>query len=263
MERKAVKNQLLNIGFIPIALLIIFVVFSNSKAQSNNFEQYILNGDKFQSKFENKKALKEYQKAYQAAPDNYETLLRLARVYNDIGEDLNSDESEKYYQKAIEYAEKMKKLFPDSSMTYFYLAGGYGNLALFKGGKEKVKYTQIVERNLKRALKLDPDFDQIYMALGIYYREVANLSWILKVFAETFFGEIPPGTNEDAVKMLSKAIELNPDVIGNHYELALTYLEMDEEDEAAKHLKKVVNLPLSDHLDSRKVKRARELLSDL
>jgi len=126
-----------------------------------------------------------------------------------------------------------------------------------------VKFSQMVERNIKKAIRLNPQFDQSYLVLGIYYREVANLNWILKLFAETFFGELPPGTNESAIKMLNKAIELKPGAIMHHYELGLTYLVMDDEREAAKHLRMVLKLPVSDHLDKRKITKARELLHDI
>jgi len=132
MEIKFMNGKSSRAGIIPLLLAFLFIVFSDSYSQNKEFERYIENGDALQKQFDNKEALNEYEKALKIAPDNYEVLLRIARVYNDIGEDENSKESEKYYEKAIQYAEKMKELYPDSAMAYFYVAGGYGNLALFK-----------------------------------------------------------------------------------------------------------------------------------
>ena len=229
---------------------------------AQDYHAFIAKGDKYYQKFDNKKALVEYQKAYDAASESYEALMKVTRAYNDVGEDLDSDESEAYFKKAVEYAELLQKKFPDSAEAYFYLAATYGNLALFKGGKEKVRLSRNVEKNAQKSIELDSEFAHPYVVLGIYYREVANLNWFLKTFAKTIFGGLPDGTNEDSEKMLLKAIELNPSIYA-HYELAKTYEVMGKVDKSVEHLKKVVELPIVDHQDLMKRADAEKKLSKL
>ena len=233
---------------------------------ASDYHAFIAQGDKYYQNFDNKKALTEYQKAYDAAPENYEALMKLTRAYNDVGEDLNSDESEAYFKKAVEYAELLTKKSPASAEAYFYLALAYGNLALFKGGKEKVKLSRNIEKNAKKSIELDSEFAHPYVVLGVYYREVANLNWFLKAFAKTIFGGLPDGTNEDSEKMLLKAIELTSNhsiLIYTHYELAGTYELMGKIEKSVENLKKVVELPIIDHQDPMKKADAKKKLSKL
>ena len=229
---------------------------------ASDYHAFIAQGDKYYQNFDNKKALTEYQKAYDAAPENYEALMKLTRAYNDVGEDLNSDESEAYFKKAVEYAELLTKKSPASAEAYFYLALAYGNLALFKGGKEKVKLSRNIEKNAQKSIELDSEFAHPYVVLGVYYREIANLNWFLKAFAKTIFGGLPDGTNEDSEKMFLRAIELKQSIYA-HYELARTYEVMGKRDKAVEHLKKVVELPIIDHQDQMKKADAKKKLSKL
>ena len=229
---------------------------------ASDYHALTAKGDEYYQQFDNLKALAEYQKAYDAAPERYEALMKLARAYNDVGEDLDSDKSEAYFKEAVEYAELLQKKFPDSATAYSHLAVTYGNLALFKGGKDKVRLSRDVEKNAKKSIELEKEFAIPYVVLGIYYREVANANWLLKIFAKTLFGGLPDGTNEDSEKMLLKAIELEPSIL-THYELAKTYEVMGKIDKSVEHLKKVVELPIVDHRDQMKKADAEKKLSKL
>ena len=87
---------------------------------------------------------------------------------------------------------------PDNAVGHFWAAASAGNLALLKGGKEKVRLAQDLEKDARRAIDLDPNFSPPYVALGIYYRELAELSWVLRQFAKLLVGTIPPGSLEDS-----------------------------------------------------------------
>ncbi len=70
-----------------------------------NTAEFIQKGDEYYAKFDNKSALDYYLKAYKIAPDEYDVLFRLARTYNDLGEEYyeykEKDSSEIMIKKAI------------------------------------------------------------------------------------------------------------------------------------------------------------------
>lgn len=260
MNGDRLRVYLLVIRQWAMVLGIVFLACVSLSAQ--DYQAFVRKGDEYYGQFRNQEALSEYQKAYEIAPDEYEVLMKLTRAYNDVGEDLNSDEAEAHFRKAISYAKLLQEKFPDKAEAYFYLAVTSGNLALSKSGKEKVRLSRDIEKYAKKSISLDPKFAPGYIALGIYYREVANLNWFLKAFAKTIFGGLPNGTNEDSEKMFLEAIELEPSVLV-YYELARTYKEMGEKEKSIENLKKSIELPIVDHRDGRIKAAAKKMLGKL
>jgi len=237
-----------------LILLIPFIscVLESRVLGAEQILNYINTGDEYYSKFDNINALNNYKEAYNLDPNSFEILMKLTRAYNDVGEDYKeqgSAEAEGYFIKAFEHSEIMKELFPERGETYFFMAATRGNLALFKGGRDKVKLGRDVEKYARKAIELKPDYGEPHVALGVYYREVANLNWFLKKFAKAFFGGLPEGTNEDSLKMLLKAEELIPESVYVQYELGKTYKEIGNKEKMKEHFNKALLLPNTDHRD--------------
>jgi tetratricopeptide (TPR) repeat protein len=228
---------------------------------------FIAKGDEYYSRFENLNALKQYEEAYKIAKNDYEVLLKLTRTCNDVGEEFKElrkpEEAEKYINKAVEYAELFKSKFSDSAAVYTYLALSYGNVAMFRGGKEKVKFAQKIKENLDISMKKNPHDFLPYIILGIYNREVASLSWIEKLFANTFFGELPEGSYEESEKLFLKALNLEPGMIVATFQLARTYRRMEREKDEINMLKKVISLPTRDFRDKYAINKSKKRLTDL
>jgi tetratricopeptide (TPR) repeat protein len=112
------------------------------------------------------------------------------------------------------------------------------------------------------AMQMDPTILQPYIVMGIYYREVANLNWFLKMFARNFFGGMPEGTLEDSERMFKAGIERFPNEIILHFELAKTLYDLDKEEEALKHMQNAAKLDERDHQDARKKQEAKALIAE-
>ena len=250
------------LSWLAVMLMTVFCCHSSLFAQEN-YQTFLEKGDEYYQKFDNVKALEEYEKAYELAPEKFEVLMRLTRACNDVGEDIDSKESKPYFENAVKYAELMLEKFPEKVDTYYYLSVSYGNLALFKGGKTKVKLSQKVKQNAEKAIELDPQHPEPYVVLGIYYREIANLNRFLKAFAEVFFGGLPKATNEDSEQSLLKAIELKPTYINAHFQLAQTYEKMKEKDKAIANYEKILELPQADHQDNAIKAKVEKRLKEL
>ena len=248
-------------------LILIILIIIPSICYCEGIKDYLEKGDEFYSKFNNVEAISYYEKAYKNTPDNFEVLLRLVRTYNDAGEEYyeyrNRTEAEYYINKALEFADKFRIKFPDSSEVYSYFAMSNGNIALFKGGKEKIKYANLVEQNAKKSISLNPNAYLPYIILGIYYREIAGLSWWERAFANTFWGNVPSGSYEESEKMLKKALSFDPNMIVANFQLAKTYRKMDREPEEKALLQKVLILPVRDFRDKFAKEKANKRLNGI
>ncbi len=235
---------------IKIALALVFL--GSLVVRGEEVGHFVVQGDKYYNGFNNLEALAEYKKAYNIDSESFEILMKLTRAYNDVGEDLKEEGSkaaERYFKDAFRFSEKMRELFPEKAETYFFLAASRGNLALFKGGKDKVKLGRDVESYAKKAIEINPDYAPAYVALGVFYREVANLNWFLKKFANAFFGGLPEGSNEDSLKALLKAEHYLPKSVYVQYELGKTFKEIGNKEKMEYRFNKALNLPNTDHRD--------------
>ncbi|MGI9535024.1 MAG: hypothetical protein ACR2NW_08725 [Thermodesulfobacteriota bacterium] len=249
---------------ILFELLIVFFLFSGS-VLADTFELLVKQGDLFHANFMNVEALEKYQKAYEIKPDSFEILKKLTLTSNDCGEDqveINEEKAKEYFSMSVKYAELAKEKFPDEAEVYLLLGLSYGNSSRYAGGKKRIKLARDVEKNFKEIIKLKPDYAPPYIGLGIYYREVSKLNFFLKLFAKRFLGGLPNGSLEDSETMLIRAVELAPDKVFTHYELAITYLDMSDTEKVKYHLEKVLELPDTDHLDPLKKKTAMKILAD-
>jgi regulator of microtubule dynamics protein 3 len=258
MTRRSLNLSMTKAKFV-LFLFILTAGYSGS-LRAEDCDIHLNNGDNYYQHFENLEALEEYEKAYEICPERFESLVKLTRAYNDVGEDIKGTssngtmpvEAEIYFQKALQHSKLLRDNFPKNSETYFLLALSQGNISVYKGGKDKVKYGRNVEEFVKKAIELDPNFAPSYVILGIYYRKVAGLNGLVKTVAKSFLGGLPEGTLQDSEKVLLKALELSPDSPYVHFDLAQTYEEMGQRDKAIEHYNRVIELPLVDHDDRRK-----------
>jgi tetratricopeptide (TPR) repeat protein len=245
-------------------ILIFSLLFHNPTA---DYETFIKKGDKFHEIFDNVDAAINYEKAYELAPENFEVLIKLTGAYNDAGEEYvelrKRDEAKKYIDKAISYAEVLHKEFPDSAKTYCYLALSYGNIAMFSGSKEKIRLANLIKENAEKSLRMDSTLFVSYVILGIYNREIANLGFFEKLFANTFLGDVPNGSFEGSIKMFNKALSIHPDTIVPTYGLSKTYRYMGEEEKEKEFLHKVLSYKIQNFRDKFAIEKAKRRLERL
>jgi tetratricopeptide (TPR) repeat protein len=247
---------------IFITLLACHFIFAG-----DDHNTFISKGDSLYQVFDFESAAAEYEKAYSVSPDEFEVLLKLTKVYNNLGEEYyeHRDEikSESAINKALKYALEFEERYPDSAQVYSHLAWSYGNLALYKGGNEKIKLAHKIKNNAEESIKRNPGDYLPYIILGIYHRQIASLSWLERLFANTFFGDVPDGTLEESEMFLLKALDLEPGIGIATFHLSLVYREMDDEEKEIKALKKLLQLPEKDFRDKYAKAKAKRRLKEL
>ncbi|MCW5204176.1 hypothetical protein VU12_14710 [Desulfobulbus sp. US4] len=247
-----------------ISLAFFLVAFFPVITDAQTSQELIKQGDIFYHQFENLEALTSYKKALEITPGNFECQTKVIRAYNDVGEDLSSEKSEPYYEHAVRQAEELQVKFPEKAESYYWLAVSCGNLALLRGSKEKVKLSSFVEKNIQKAIRMNPDYADAYVVLGIYYKEVAGLNSFLKAFARLFFGDLPEGTYDDAVRSFRRAIALRTTrPVYTSFLLGHTYESLDKPEKAKEAYNQTARLPSTDHRDHVMKERARRRLLSL
>jgi tetratricopeptide (TPR) repeat protein len=128
---------------------------------------------------------------------------------------------------------------------------------MFEGSKKKVELSNEIKYELDYALKLNPDDDVAYSILGSFYRALGNVSWFERTLADLFLGGLPEGGYEESEKALTRAIELAPENMRHHYELARLYLNWDRQGEARRSFERAVTCPVLVARDRSRQTRAK------
>ena len=243
---------------------LIILTFLTAVIYGQEYRQYLSQGDSLYSEFKIPEAFTAYQKAYEIAPENFYALLNISKVYNAVGElkrkERLSDKAESDFNTAIKLSGELINLFPDSSLSYTYSAISFGNLARMTGGKERLNYAKKIEDYAKKAIRLDSTNALPYIIMGAFYREIAGLSWIERIFANMLYGSVPDGSLQDSEIMLKRALKINPQIITANFQMALTYRAMDNVEKEKVYFQKVLSLPLYDFRDPYLKKSAERFL---
>jgi len=228
--------------------------------------ELLAKGEECVAKFDHEGAAVCYTNVLKIDPANYEALWKVGDAYTEIADrlpDKQKDQKEKYFEMARGYCDRAIEANPEGWEGHFRLAVVLGRLALFRGGKEKIKLSEQVKEEGDKALALNPEADGVYHLLGRWHQNLANLSGMLKFFAKVLFGGVQPASNEEAVTLFEKAIELKPTHIEHYLELARTYKFMKKKDLMREPLEKVLELPVVEQDDPVFKEEAQKLLKKL
>jgi tetratricopeptide (TPR) repeat protein len=251
--------------WIIVTVLVILPLLAFAQ-EGNEVDELLAKGAECTEKHDHEGAAVCYTEVLKVDPDNYEALWKAGDSYTEIADRLpkkQKDQKENYFEMAREYCEKAIEANPEGWEGHFRLAVVLGRLALFRGGKEKIKLSEQVKEEGDKALALNPEADGVYHLLGRWHQNLANLSGMLKFFAKVLYGGVPPASNEEAVTLFQKAIELKPTHIEHHLELARTYKFMKKKDLMREPLEKVLALPNVEQDDPVFKEEAQEMLKKL
>ncbi|MCP4547423.1 MAG: hypothetical protein GY835_13275 [bacterium] len=198
-----------------------------------------------------------------AACDTWSERTERIQLLIDTGEDLASDASLPYYDQALELAAALREEYPDSARSHYLVALASGQKALFIGGKDMVRLAHEIKSAVDRCLEITPGDVDALLVRGSYYRELATLNGILKLFAKILYGGLPEGTLQDSHADLKLAYELDPDNVAVRHLFARTLYRLKEYPDALAMIADIESLPDVDHEDPRRKTEARKLRSKI
>lgn len=189
---------------------------------------------------------------------------KIARQYSDLIVDIDDiAEKKASAQRALAYAERSVKLEPTNAENVLSLAVCHGKLAVYSDTKEKVNYSRLVREEAERALALDPNYAWAYHVLGRWHYEVSDLGGASRMFVRVFYGGLPPGSRAEAIRHLSRAVELEPSELAHHLELGFAYLADEQTAKARAAFEKGLAMPSQGKHDEPAKERARAALKSL
>lgn len=234
------------------------------KSIADSVKKYIEMGDKLSDKWDHAGAANKYLHVLKFDPKNYEALWKAGDAYTEIADKESAKfKKESMFIQAKTLCEKAIAVNPDGWEGHFRLSVALGRLALFRGGKEKINLSKRIKAEADTALVLNPEAHLAMHVLGRWHQNLANLSSMLKFFAKVLYGGVPPGSNEEAVAFFKKAIEIDPNHIEHHLELARTYKFMGEKELMIEPLEKVLSMPAKEQDDKKFKKEAESMLKKI
>lgn len=247
---------------LPILLLLLATMACTARAQ--NAESLVLIGDARYAAFDTDGAISAFEDALSLEPSDPEILIRLARSWNDLAADLHAasdeDGARAASRTAVAYAERLTADFADDARSWFYLAASTGTLALFSDGRERLQLGRRIEEFCHRSIRLDSTYALPHVALGMYYREVADLGRVRRFLADRLLGGLPERPRRRALVHMAVAERLSPGLPVVVFQRARTLEHFGHHDEAMEAYRRFLRMR---PLNSRDYRNFRETLTRL
>lgn len=251
------KNKISLFGLLLLAALPLFV----SAQPVTDIRQ---RADSLYQQFEEKEALKLYQRILEQDPRDYRALWRASFLYSRVGNRLNDENDQKnYFNRAINLAERALEVDSTEVHSNFVMAVAMGRKALISGARERVAASRAIKKYVDRALEYDSTHAGSWHVLGRWHFKVANLNWIERAAANALFGGIPDASTQKAAEAIEKAVSLESDYILYYLDLARVYADMGREQEALSACNTALQKPVLTPDDERLKKECRNLIRDL
>ena len=217
-----------------------------------------------EAKLDCRRALELYLAADQAKPNDAAILQKIGRQYSDLIADLTTDnDRRRYAQTALDYSERAVALEPRNAENVLSLAVCHGKLGVYSDTRTKIKYSRLVKEEAERALALDPNYAWAHHVLGRWHYEVATLGTATRLVVRLIYGGLPDASTAEAVKQISRAIELEPGELAHQLELGFALAADGQKEKARVQFEKSLALPSRQKYDEDAKQRAREALAKL
>jgi tetratricopeptide (TPR) repeat protein len=245
-----------------VKILVAFVISCLLISRVGAAGDWIEQGDSLDRQFKSAEALAAYKKAAELRPNDADVQRKIAKQYVELVLDAPSrKEKIRLAELGYDHALKAKKLDPANAEVRLTVGIAAGRLAFYSSDpKLKLELSQVTRDEAEQAVKLRPRYALAWHVLGRWHYEMANLNALLRLLAESIYGRLPPASNEEAVRHLEKAVELEPNVAIFHAELGRAYLGVGRKDEAKRELLKSLSLPQRNRDDADAQIRAKQTL---
>ena len=215
-------------------------------------------GDLADKQGKSRVALASLRAAEAIDPQNVGLLLRISKQYGDLIDVTKpEDNAKRIADLALDYGNRALAADPKSAKAHLNLAISYGHLTDFVSNKTKLEYSKVIRDETLKSIELDATDDFAWHVLGRWEAGVANVNGMLKALATLVYGGMPKASNEEAVKCFKKAIEIAPQRLVHHAELAHVYKQMGKNDLALQEWQNTLGIRAQDSDDENYQKEAR------
>jgi tetratricopeptide (TPR) repeat protein len=227
-------------------------------------DDLIKKGNDLDLKLKAAEALDFYLAAEKLEPKNASLLCRIAKQYRHLMVDATTREEKlRLGGLGLDYAQRAAALAPNDSEAQLSPAISYGKMVPLQGMKEQIESARRIKDSVDKAIKLDPDNDLAWNVLGRWNKVLADVNGLKRAVGSLLFGELPTGSNAEAVFCFQKAIEINPNRLMHYIELGQTYAQMGKTADARRLINKGLAMPNVEKDDPEIKRRGRETLAEL
>ena len=221
-------------------------------------------GDDLDLKLKASEALDFYLAAEKLDPKNASLLVRIARQYRHLMADATTREEKlRLGGIGLDYAQRAAALAPNDSEAQLSPAISYGKLVPLQGIKEQMEAARRIKEAADKAIRLNPHNDLAWDVLGRWNKVLADVNGIKRALGSLLYGQLPKGSNADAVLCFQKAIEINPNRLMHYIELGQTYAQMGKTADARRLIAEGLAMPDVEKDDPEIKRRGRETLAKL
>jgi len=156
------------------------------------------------------------------------TLLRMADLYFEIGEDIYQEENQKRqaFEKGSSLARRVLDMQENNAEAHFLYAANLGGAAQISGVIASALTVNTLKTHARRALELNPNHAPSLHMMGMMLEE---LPWVLG------------GDKEMAITYLVRATEVKSDYTRARFDLAKMYIKRQNYRAARTELLKIIN----------------------
>jgi tetratricopeptide (TPR) repeat protein len=214
-------------------------------------------------------ALAHFRAALALDSMSYDALWQTSQILVDMGKQLPNAQRarrDSLYAEGLALAQRAVNVNATGADGHFMVAVATGRVALTKGARERVRYAGVVRESALRAIELNPRHAGAMHVMGRWNAEIQRLPGVTKFFAKTFLGAaiFNQANWDNAFTYYGQAIELEPDNVYHHLDLAEALVDAHREAEAIPHLEQVAQLdPGCDPMDVTYKQQAAALLERL
>jgi len=203
-----------------------------------------------------------------SAPRTAPTLWRQARLCKelaDLAKETGAKEREKeLLREGFDLAEAALGLDESNYACHKWYAIFVSVVSMFEGTKAAIQKSFVVKEHFEKAAQLNPSDATSHYLLGMWYFEVAGLSWATRKVAAAIFASPPTGTFEEALSHFDNAERTSPGFyVSNRLMLAKTHLQLKNREMAKSWLQKALELKRESPDDHRAAAEAEKLLASL
>ncbi len=227
-------------------------------------DELVKKGDDFDLKLQASEALDFYLAAEKLEPKSASLLLRIARQYRHLMSDATTrQEKLRLGGIGLDYALRAVALAPNDSEAQLSPAISYGKMVPLQGLKEQIESARRIKKAVDKAIELNPHNDLAWNVLGRWNKVLADVNGLKRAVGSLLYGELPTGSNAEAVLCFQKAIEINPNRLMHYIELGQTYAQMGKAVDARQLIAKGLAMPDVEKDDPEIKRRGRETLAKL
>ena len=244
------------------SILLLLIFAGIGVARADDAEKWISAGLDAEARHDPSAALLFFRKANEARPGNPFVLQKIAKQLSDAAFLREEDSARKQLAaEALGFALRAAELNPESAVNQLSLSVLYGKLAVYSDLGTKVEYARRIRQHAEAALALDPDYAWACHVLGRWHAGMSELNAAKRALASILFGGLPKATLTEGIRLLERAVELEPDALAHRIELGFAYAQAGRTEEARTQWRLGLELPSIEIYDEAARRRALAALA--